>query len=594
MKSAPLAAAVALLTAVPALGQYSADPLNNLLVADQAYEEAQPKLVPTADGGCYVSWFANDPGGSPAGGYDVRLQRLDAAGRPEWAAGGILIADRGFSSTQDYGLAVDSTGHALLAFRDDRVGGTQITAQRVTPAGLPLWGPLGVQLTATTDFLAAPKVCGTTDGSVVVAWTQNNTVHLQRLDANGVATWPSDAVLPAGSGANSLSDLNASDSGSAIFSYVVDGGTFGSPRHLYAQKIAPTQTPLWNPAGVALLDSGSLQFGNFPTFEPDGAGGGLFTWYTSSPQLESFAQRLDAAGNELFPHNGSRVATTFGQIWVGPTLAFDPAEQELFVVCEELDASQTFSNVLVQKFDAAGNRQWGDAGKVVQAVQGNISLGIADLNPGGVDGVLVVFADSTAGFGQTTLHQARLDDAGTPTGPIGGVSTAAATKYRLTVASTALGHVLCTWQDEGSGSADVAVQDVLPDGSLGGVAGTTQLLGSGANPVALVAATDPRIGQVFSVAVDKSPAPGATLTALFIYGAASPPVPLPQGELLVDVTSPLVGFSLVAGPTSADAHLLPVPLAIDLVGIGLAAQAAIVGGGGGDVLTNGLALTLGL
>ena len=135
MKLSPLA----LLTlALPAVAQYSSDPMSNLVVAGQGYEEAQPKLVATADGGCYVSWFANDPGGSPAGGYDVRLQRLDRAGNPEWPTGGVLIADRGFSSTQDYGLSVDSMGHALLAFRDDRVGGVQVTAQRVTPAGLPL------------------------------------------------------------------------------------------------------------------------------------------------------------------------------------------------------------------------------------------------------------------------------------------------------------------------------------------------------------------------------------------------------------------------------------------------------------------------
>ena len=43
----------------------------------------------------------------------------------------MLVADRGFSSTQDYGLDVDSAGNALLAFRDDRFVGTQITAAKV-------------------------------------------------------------------------------------------------------------------------------------------------------------------------------------------------------------------------------------------------------------------------------------------------------------------------------------------------------------------------------------------------------------------------------------------------------------------------------
>lgn len=582
------------LTALSAIAQYSSSPLANLAVAGEGYEEAQPKLAPTADGGCYVSWFANDPSGSPASGYDVRLQRLSQAGTPVWPAGGILVADRGFSSTQDYGLATDPAGNALLTFRDDRFSGTQITATLVTAAGQAPWGLAGVQLTATSDFLAAPKICGASDGAIFVAWTQNSDVRVQRLDATGAKTWATDAVLSGGGGAKSLADLKASDAGSAILSYVQDSGAFGSPRHLYAQKVGASGAPLWNPAGVALLDSGSLQFGSSPTFESDGAGGALFSWYTSTPQLECFAQRLDATGAELFPHNGSRVATTFGQAWFTPSLAFDPAEQELFVVCEELDSSQSFSNVLVQKFDAAGARQWGDGGVVVQAVAGNTSLGIASLNQGGVDGVLVVFGDSPGGFGQEVLRQARLDDAGALLGPLDDVSSSWASKYRLSVEATQLGHVLCAWQDNGSGSADVLAQDILPDGTLGGLAGTSVLSGSGVNPVALVAATAPHIGDTFSVGVDKAPAPGTILTALFVYGASSPPVALPQGELLVDVTSPLVAFSVVTTALSADPHFLRVPLDLNLIGTQLAAQAALVGAPSGDQLTNGLAMTVGL
>ena len=100
--------------AAAAHAQFSDDPAANLSVADRTNEQVQPKIVPTADGGCYISWFDN-----AAGGYDVYLQRLDANGVEQWAHNGVLVADRGFSSTQDYGLAVDTAGNALLAFRDD-------------------------------------------------------------------------------------------------------------------------------------------------------------------------------------------------------------------------------------------------------------------------------------------------------------------------------------------------------------------------------------------------------------------------------------------------------------------------------------------
>ncbi|HIE69382.1 MAG TPA: hypothetical protein EYP98_04050, partial [Planctomycetes bacterium] len=132
-------------------------------------------------GGCYVSWYDSDPSGSPAFGYDVRVQRLDAGGVEMWPHRGVLVADRGFSSTQDYDLDVDIAGNAILAFRDDRFTGTQITAALVDGNGNLLWGTNGVQLTNTTNFVVAPKICGTTDGFVVVAWGENSDARVQRL-----------------------------------------------------------------------------------------------------------------------------------------------------------------------------------------------------------------------------------------------------------------------------------------------------------------------------------------------------------------------------------------------------------------------------
>ena len=594
MKITPLAAGLVVgLLASPALAQYPSDPALNVAIADGAFEEAQPKIVPAADGGCYISWFANDPSGSPAGGYDVRLQRLNPAGLPEWPVGGILVADRGFSSTQDYGLAVDPQGNALLTFRDDRGVGTQITAAMVTPASFQVWGPTGIQLTSTSDFLAAPKICGTTDGHVIVAWTQNNTVRLQRLDALGANTWGSDIVLSSG-GAFSLSDMHASDNGSAIFSFVSDSGSFGSPRELKAQKVSPAKVPLWGAGHVPVLDSGSLQFGNFPTFVPDGAGGAVFAWYTSSPSLEVYAQRLDTNGNELFPHNGVAVSTNATQVRVGPSVAFDAAEQEVFVAYEELTASQSMDGISAQKFDATGNRLWGASGLALQPVGGNDygDVAASELTVGSTDGLLVTYSDST-GFGQDQLFSQRIDDSGSLLGGTIPLSTTPATKYRVTSRTTPVGHVVVAWQDDRSGSAGVFAQDVLPSGVLGGEATAVPILGSGANPLALLSLTPPRIGQIWSVGVDKSANPGAAATAVFGYAAASAPIVLPQGELLLDVASPFVFVNVTAGPVTIDNHFLMVPNLVDLIGVQFACQAVLVGGTG-DVLTSGLQVTLGL
>ncbi len=111
-----------LLTAAALLGpvhaQWSTDAASNQVVSNAASDQNQPKVAATQDGGFWISWF--DGIGT---GWDVRLQKYDVSGAEAFAPGGLLIADRSFSSTQDYSLAVAGNGDALLAFRDDRSGG---------------------------------------------------------------------------------------------------------------------------------------------------------------------------------------------------------------------------------------------------------------------------------------------------------------------------------------------------------------------------------------------------------------------------------------------------------------------------------------
>jgi hypothetical protein len=68
-------------------------------------EQPVVKIATRDDGGCFVSWFDNRNSG-----YDVYMQRLDATGNAMWQTHGILIADRSYSSTLDFDLAVDADG----------------------------------------------------------------------------------------------------------------------------------------------------------------------------------------------------------------------------------------------------------------------------------------------------------------------------------------------------------------------------------------------------------------------------------------------------------------------------------------------------
>ena len=454
-------AALTLGSAVSA--QWSSDPAANLSVADAASDQAQPKVVATADGGVWISWFDGI-----ASGYDVRAQKLDVGGNEVFPHGGLLVKDRGFSSTQDYGLDVDANGNALLTFRDDSVGGTQITAAKMTPAGALAWGAGGIQLTNTANFVAAPSIAGTSDGGAVVAWTENSDVKLQKLDAAGAALWGPGVTLVPPVGSYSVSDLH--DAGNeAILSFVHQTGGFGSPRRIRAQKFDGSGALLWGAAHVDVFDTGSLQFGNFPDFAPDASGGAVFSWYTSSPTLQCFVQRILANGSEAFPHNGVPVATNPLRERVDPCASYDPSTGETFVFWEELASAQALSGFYGQKLDASGARQWTDDGIAFVPISAT-QISQASALAGG--GEAAAFWCASPSFGTDTLHGVQVQgDGTTAAGPFDVASTPSG-KSRLAVAASTAGFSVLAWTDDRVDSGDVLAQNVNADGSLGAGGGT--------------------------------------------------------------------------------------------------------------------------
>ena len=395
----------------------------------------------------------------------MRILRVDAQGNP-WATGALLVADRQFSSTQDYGLGIDSLGNALLTFRDDRSGSVEISAAKVTTAGTLAWSPTGVALTSGAGFVAQPAICGTADGGAVVAWTENSSTKVQKLDANGLPVWATPVDFTPASGFYFCSDVQSNGVG-AIVSIVHQTGGFSSPRHLVAQSLDGSGSALWGSSLLAIFDGGSLQFGNFPDFVSDGAGGAVFAWYSSSPNLQSFAQRVDATGNELWPHNGVAVANTPGQIRTNAHVAFDAQSGDTYVACTESNAGQSMSGITAQRIDAGGNLGWG-AGGVTVAALGAASHGLARISPGGSSGGALVLWSEAPSFQTDQLFGLHVDLSGSVDVPRFNVASTPSGKSRMAVATSNTGYIAAAWGDTRNDGGDIYGQGVRFDGTLGG------------------------------------------------------------------------------------------------------------------------------
>jgi hypothetical protein len=457
---------LAALVVNPAFAQWSSDPAVNLSIADRSGEQVQPKIVPTADGGFYISWFDNS-----TGGYDVYLQRLDAAGNEQLPHNGVLVANRDFTSTQDYGLDVDADGNALLAYRLNGSNGiAQIAAQKVAPDGSLQWLPGGVIVSNDAGGANAPKITATGSGTVAVAWSgSDGTLVVQKLDATGMPLWgPTGVSIVPPSGFFFLADLHGDADGNVIVSWGAQLSTFD--RELWTQKLAAADgANLWGSVPVKVFGgtNGALQFGYFPPFIADGAGGAVFVWYTVTTMGSVHLQHILANGSAAFAQNGVDASTDTTRNHFEPGGAYDATTGDIYAVWQEANAQQTRFGTYAQRIDSTGTRQWGAAGKVL------VPLGLTDQSQMRAlplaGGVLASWVSDDSP-NPMPIHVARIGAGGNYVWPgnVIDIKTGPTDTSRLTGALSASAYAAYTWTDNGAGGeGDIKAQNIQFDGTLG-------------------------------------------------------------------------------------------------------------------------------
>jgi hypothetical protein len=457
--------------AAPAAAQWSTDPAANLAIVTQSGEQVTPKVAATPDGSTWVAWFDN-----ASGSYEVRCQRLDAAGSPQLDAAGLLVSDHAQStSLVDWDLISDPAGNAVIVFTDIRDGGDlDVFAYKLSPAGAMLWGADGVQLSSNGDFEPAPRVCRASDGDLVFVWARLPSVGdgglmMQRLSPAGAPKLaPGGLLVVTQPGEDpAFCDIEPADAGSVIVSWVRDITTFASPRHVRARKFSSTGAPLWPVVNV--YDAAPVPIAHQPGLLADGAGGALLWWHRSdlSGNFSSFVQHLDTSGAELFAHNGVSVATAAGN-HIDPTLAYPQPGGDIYVFWNERNSLQSQWGISGQRLSAAGALQWGAGGLAI--------AGVSTVFKGPprtvrfADGAGVFWYDEPTGqFGKDRVLGQRVNAAGAAQWGLTPVVLAStlSTKSRLPVAIDAAGVTKLVWEDDRNGTPDVYAQSVRPDGSLG-------------------------------------------------------------------------------------------------------------------------------
>ena len=462
--------------ALPAAARWPADSSVNQLVCDRPEMQTNARVCCTSDGGCYIAWYDRS-----AGGWDIHLQRYDAAGNLRWPSGSVKIADRPFQWKGRFDLAVDGEDHALVAYHDIRDGSDQMIVTRISPEGGPVWGEEGIQLTDCSGgvFVGFAQVAAASDGEIVVAWTHevikpalHPVIGMHRFAPDGTAVWPEPVLLEDPDyGEFWLCDLEASDDGAVIVSWVRSSG-YCSPHHLWAQKYDPEGHPMWNAdcvrgvPHVTVFDGGGLQVAAYPAFVPDGSGGAAFSWYRIDPgPKQVFAQHVLGDGTEAFGHNGSAVSTA-PRLRGEPAVSFNGKTGETFVFWVEHHLGQSVDGIYGQKFDAKGARQWSDQG-IILVPGGDPYCGQVSTVPH-ADGAIAVWLEDV-GKEEYFLNAARLNGEGEfvwwPA--IQAVCSHPASKNEPAVVKNCHDMVIAAWADGRGEDSDIYAQNINTDGVCG-------------------------------------------------------------------------------------------------------------------------------
>jgi hypothetical protein len=110
---------------------------------------------------------------------------------------------------------------------------------------------------------------------------------------------------------------------------------------------------------------------------------------------------------EAFPHNGSLGSTNTGFDHVNPSVSYDQATGDTYLFWDEiLEGPLTNEGISGQKFNPAGDRQWGDSGLVVQPFTSSAVLNVTSVFTS--TGPLIVWS-SEAAFAQVMITGAKLD-----------------------------------------------------------------------------------------------------------------------------------------------------------------------------------------
>lgn len=348
-----------------------------------------PQIEADGTGGAIIAWRDERSGTS-----DIYAQRINAEGVVQWTASGVAVVTERYGQ---YGPSIvpDGSGNFIIVWRDDRSGVGQVYCQKLDGNGNPQWAANGVAVCPTVWWQDWPRALSDGAGGAIIVWEDerysiiNSFVYAQRIDGNGNKLWATNGVLVSGSSSLKWDLRSIEDNcGGAFVSWSIGNDGY---RNIYAQRIN-TMGGIWARGDVPICTAALDQ--NRPAMALDDSGGVLIAWHDGRDSCDDvYAQRISGTGDAQWASNGIpiRLNPPIGLTpWTNPELIPDGSGGAI-IVWQWGWGTSTYYDIFAQRVNSDGHLLWPETGiAVCQAPGGQY---YPQMIPNGDGGAIIAWRD---------------------------------------------------------------------------------------------------------------------------------------------------------------------------------------------------------
>lgn len=265
-------------------------------IASTTGTQSNPQVAADGAGGSFLVWEDTRNGTT-----DLFAQHVQSDGTAVWSANGVTVVSA--NDTQDDAfLSLDGSGGLIVAWRENRNGATlgkDVYVQRLNSAGSPVWASGGLPVVQLAGNQDPAGLIATADGSYVVAWDDSRSgtarSYVQKFDLSGAMSWTTDGV-PATTPTTVTQTANALVPDTGGGAYVLFEDLRSGSRDIYSQHLERAGSPLWLATGLAVVTAINDQNGSAAI--SDGAGGFLAAWIDKRTDAEGdlYSQEVNVRG----------------------------------------------------------------------------------------------------------------------------------------------------------------------------------------------------------------------------------------------------------------------------------------------------------